>query len=575
LCGRERKNVKRIKRTTLLPFLWLVGAGNVTQGQPVIIGYTNCVAVTNFSQLLMNHIGQVKWYFPHASVGECMMDGVTNLHLSNPGFYQLQGFSSSNRPPGSTQPGRIYEDDRGNPGYYGNYQIKLDLFNAAVSNGWHYPLVNIALPKFCFIDIWTTTNTSLVNTLINSYLKTMTNQEASYPDTLFPYATMPLTTTNYRYAGSDFGPFDIYWRNVFNDSLRGWCLTNNRVLLDIADIEAHDTNGNLTTFVYSNRICQQLYSGYNVGGTNWGAESGDYAHPTNPEGEKLLARAFYALAATVVNRWTNVNRAPTASDDSYGLNQNTTFVVNPPGVLANDMDPDGDPISAWVVSQPVHGALTLNTNGGFVYVPATNYFGADSFTYQCGDGLTNSAVATVSLTITNMIPPAVVNDDSYRFLVNTRLTIPAPGVLANDIDNSGSPLSAVVISGPAHGTLQLSASGRFSYTPFINFVGTDSFTYLADNGFARSLSATVTLSNSVPVSLDAPIIGTVILSNGTAVITWRASAGLIYRLQTKTNVADGVWQDVQPDVLATTSTASATDSAASTPSRIYRVLLVQ
>jgi hypothetical protein len=290
---------KQIIRCSLL--IWLLGLGAVTQAQPVVIGYTNCVAVANHSQSLMDQIGQLKWYFAHASVGECIMVGVTNLHLSNTNFYQLRGQAAGSNPPGTTPTGVIYEDARGNPNYYGDYQVKLDLFRTAVTNGWHFPTVNIAMTKFCFIDIWYATNSSTVAALLNSYLNTLTNLEAAYPQTMFVYATMPLTTTNYGYLTLDTGALQIYWRNVFNDSLRAWCGANNRVLFDIADIEAHDTGGNPCTFTYNGRVCQQLWSGYNVGGQY----SGDQSHPGNLGAENLMAQGFYALAAATVSRWSS------------------------------------------------------------------------------------------------------------------------------------------------------------------------------------------------------------------------------------------------------------------------------
>ena len=61
-----------------------------------------------------------------------------------------------------------------------------------------------------------------------------------------------------------------------------------------------------------------------------------------------------------------------------------------PGVLANDTDADGDPLTAVVVTGPAHGTLTLNANGSFTYTPAANYNGADRFTYRANDGTANS-----------------------------------------------------------------------------------------------------------------------------------------------------------------------------------------
>ena len=94
-----------------------------------------------------------------------------------------------------------------------------------------------------------------------------------------------------------------------------------------------------------------------------------------------------------------VNRAPVAVNDSYATDSNTVLDVAAPGVLDNDTDPDGNPLTAVKVTEPGHGAVTLNANGSFAYTPATDYTGSDSFTYTANDGSLDSNVATVDLTV--------------------------------------------------------------------------------------------------------------------------------------------------------------------------------
>jgi hypothetical protein len=90
---------------------------------------------------------------------------------------------------------------------------------------------------------------------------------------------------------------------------------------------------------------------------------------------------------------------------------------------------------------------------------------------------------------------------SYTLPENGTLSVPSLGVLANDLDPSGKSLTAVLASGPAHGTLVLRADGSFTYTPNANFAGTDSFTYQAKNtDGALSNPATVTLNVQVVAS---------------------------------------------------------------------------
>ena len=201
-------------------------------------------------------------------------------------------------------------------------------------------------------------------------------------------------------------------------------------------------------------------------------------------------------APATVNINVNTNYPPAANNDSYNTITNTTLSVAAPGVLGNDTDANGDSLTSVLVSGPAHGTLTLTNNGGFSYTPANNFSGTDTFTYQASDGLTNSAAATVTITVTTTAVnhPPVANNDSYSTVVNTTLTVGAPGVLANDTDPDGDILTAMVVTGPTNGTLNLSASGGFTYTPTNNFTGTDTFFYKANDGLTNSGPATVTIT---------------------------------------------------------------------------------
>ncbi len=96
----------------------------------------------------------------------------------------------------------------------------------------------------------------------------------------------------------------------------------------------------------------------------------------------------------------------------------------------------------------------------------------------------------------------VATDDTYSAVEDTLLIIDAPGVLANDTDTDMDPLSAVLVDDVANGTLTLTADGSFEYLPDANFMGTDTFTYVANDSFIDSELATVTITVS-PVN-DAP-----------------------------------------------------------------------
>ncbi len=92
--------------------------------------------------------------------------------------------------------------------------------------------------------------------------------------------------------------------------------------------------------------------------------------------------------------------APVGVDDDYQTQQGEDLTVAAPGVLANDTDADGDPLTATVVSNPGNGLLMLQPNGAFTYTPDGSFYGDDSFSYQANDGTADSNVTVVSLTVT-------------------------------------------------------------------------------------------------------------------------------------------------------------------------------
>jgi hypothetical protein len=87
----------------------------------------------------------------------------------------------------------------------------------------------------------------------------------------------------------------------------------------------------------------------------------------------------------------------------------------------------------------------------------------------------------------------VANNDSYTTTQGTALTVAAPGVLGNDTDADNDPLTASLVASPSNGSVTLNANGSFTYTPGNNFFGSDSFTYVANDGHQNSNTATVNI----------------------------------------------------------------------------------
>jgi hypothetical protein len=133
--------------------------------------------------------------------------------------------------------------------------------------------------------------------------------------------------------------------------------------------------------------------------------------------------------------------------------------------------------------------------------------GAGTTTYTVNAGTVNIVAGTgvnvlnvTGGTVSSITAPAgdtqpLVFAHSYTVLDNGILSVPASGVLVKDVSANGQALTAVLASGPGHGTLSLNADGSFTYTPVANFVGTDSFTYQAKGSDG-------TLSTAAPVTIQ-------------------------------------------------------------------------
>ncbi len=211
------------------------------------------------------------------------------------------------------------------------------------------------------------------------------------------------------------------------------------------------------------------------------------------------------IATVTLNVVNAGNVKPIAVNDAYNTAVEDTTLTIPAatGVVVNDTDADGDAISAILVNDVAHGTLTLNSDGSFVYTPAANYNGTDTFTYKAKDTSNNFSTtnATVTITIAPVNDAPVAVNDSYAGNPGQTLTVAAAGVLANDtdIDTLAAGLTAQVVTNPATGSLTLNATGGFSFTPV--GTGTFTFTYRTYDGQFYSAPATVTIVvNGIPVA---------------------------------------------------------------------------
>lgn len=197
--------------------------------------------------------------------------------------------------------------------------------------------------------------------------------------------------------------------------------------------------------------------------------------------------------------------APVIADDAFAM---TSTQQLGSGVLANDVDADGDKLTVSLDSDVTHGQLNLESDGLFTYRPDPQFSGIDSFTYTVSDGVHEVGPATVTIEVTGAeghSPEAVA--DTYSLSEDESLIVSrSDGLLANDSDADGDPLYANLVEAPEHGTLTIGRYGSFTYTPDSDFNGIDQFTYMASDIDGEGGLATVTLTveavNDAPVSAD-------------------------------------------------------------------------
>jgi hypothetical protein len=90
------------------------------------------------------------------------------------------------------------------------------------------------------------------------------------------------------------------------------------------------------------------------------------------------------------------NSPPKAANDTASTSKGSPVTV---AVLANDTDPDNDPLKVVALTTPAHGAAIAQPNGRVTYTPNQRYLGADTFTYTISDGQGHTAVASVTVTV--------------------------------------------------------------------------------------------------------------------------------------------------------------------------------
>ena len=153
-------------------------------------------------------------------------------------------------------------------------------------------------------------------------------------------------------------------------------------------------------------------------------------------------------------------------------------------------DPDGDPLSFEVTSQPVQGSASpLSGTGSLTYTAAPSYLGPDPFTVEVEDGHGGTDTGTVNVDVTNAnTPPSCPPSATITAQSGVALFLTPPCT-----DADGDPLTYEIVDQPDQGTISVQNGNRF-YTSDAGYTGPDQFTFRASDGQANSQITTVNVN---------------------------------------------------------------------------------
>lgn len=199
---------------------------------------------------------------------------------------------------------------------------------------------------------------------------------------------------------------------------------------------------------------------------------------------------------------------PVAVDDAVSVAPDVASVLD---VLANDSDPDADPLAVdSIVVPPEHGLAQLmltstGTASAIMYTPEAGFCGTDMLRYRITDtpGTTSPgrlygfAEADVAITVSCGNSPPMANADQAQFTQDSGVVV---DVLANDTDPEGASLQLLGVGTAANGTTSVMQGGTVRYRPDPGYLGDDQFTYTVGDDAGMQAVGVVTIERGCEVS---------------------------------------------------------------------------
>jgi VCBS repeat-containing protein len=212
------------------------------------------------------------------------------------------------------------------------------------------------------------------------------------------------------------------------------------------------------------------------------------------QGETVLDLAGSYLGSAPDPGWSEFNsNAPVAVRDPVTVPEGGRLQVPSPGVLGNDSDPNGDPLTVeGVLEAPLHGSLSLNADGSFEYQHDGSEAPGDSFAYQVGDGNGNHTRAEVVIDVQPVNDQPAATFDT--FIVDLDSSDDPLDVLRNDHDpDAGDTLSLVALNLSGTAGTAVVHDNAVRYTPPPGFTGYDSFGYTVRDASGAVAAAQVSV----------------------------------------------------------------------------------
>ncbi|MFW2340598.1 MAG: immunoglobulin-like domain-containing protein, partial [Acidimicrobiia bacterium] len=183
------------------------------------------------------------------------------------------------------------------------------------------------------------------------------------------------------------------------------------------------------------------------------------------------------------------NSPPIAVDDNVTVNDVGAIGIPAPGVLSNDSDPDGDPLTANLVTGPEFGELVLNPSGSFTY--AHDGLGGvdDTFVYRVTDGQGGVDFATVTIRIPVLNSPPEAEDVVLSIDEDARARV----AVTDGADPDGDPLEIEIIRQPEVGEASV-ADDVVVFTPPADWSGDVTIGYSLTDDFGSTSSGSISIS---------------------------------------------------------------------------------